>query len=118
MVGVTDEVILKNSSGQVTKNIEPAKTDGLTGTILDSEMFGTLEGSGHAIDKNINKIGHIELPIPIVNIQYIRGSSPILTKMLGMTLKQVEDIIYYKDAVVISSELDGYEFGETISLEH
>lgn len=63
-------------------------------------------------------MGHIELPIPIVNIQYVRGSSPILTKMLGMTLKQVEDIIFYKDAVVISSELDGYEFGETISLKH
>lgn len=94
MVGVTDEMILENSNGVVDK-LEPDEDELKEGeepcydnTLTDPKIFGGFE------EDNIDKMGHLELPFPVVNIHYTRGKCPELPKVLNMSLKDVESLIY------------------------
>lgn len=93
MIDITDAVILENSNGTVTQaedlDSEPTK-EALKGTLIDADIFGELG------EEHLTKMGHIELPIPIVNIQYTHGSRAMeLPTVLGMSLHDVEILMYY-----------------------
>ena len=106
MTDISDEMILKSSNGEVINPTEYIESESRTGKISDPEIFGDLskENLGKISTDEIEKMGHIVLPIPIVNIQYTRGKKPVLAKELGMTLKELESLIYGR--TYISSDAD------------
>lgn len=89
MVNVNDEMIRSCSNGEV-KNPEYGALDSLD----SSEIFGEI-GNGELL------MGHIELPIPVVNIQYLYGRKPVLPDMLGMDRDALSRIARHSAYVVI-----------------
>ena len=84
MLEVTDEKIQKWSGGEVTW---PGNQLGDKDSLLDSEIFGVLGMlSTH--------MGHINLPVPVVNVQYLYGKKTILPELLGMSRTEVELFTY------------------------
>ena len=66
------------------------------------------------------RMGHIELPVPMVNIEYVRGKDPVLPGVLGIPRKAVDDLLMARAAVAtrdFTSQADGksYHRGEVIS---
>lgn len=96
MTDVSDEKILKYSNGEVLNPTEYVESESKDGKLSDPKIFGNLsrENMGQTSTEEIEKLGHIVLPIPIVNIQYTRGRRPVLAKELGLTLNELEAIIY------------------------
>ena len=96
MVEISDDEITRHSNGEITKATEYDENEPATGKITDPEIFGELskDGMGKISTEDMDKMGHITLPIPVVNIQYTRGRKPVLAKELGMSLKELEDIVY------------------------
>lgn len=100
MLDVSDESIIAMSNGEVTKCEDIDDDDNLITnkpTLLSEEIFGKIG------EKNL-KMGHIHLPVPIVNIQYYRGKKPILPSVLKMDRKTVEGIIH--NHVFLEKETD------------
>lgn len=93
MLEVTDEMILDISNGEV-KYPEPVdKNDPCQGSMTDSSIFGKM-GEDNVL------IGHIQLPSPIVNIQYLFGTKPVLPRILGMPRRDLESVVYGMSYVV------------------
>ena len=90
MIEVSDEKIIQYSNGEVNRTTWDTENDLKTGTIIDPVIFGDLarENMSKISSKGINKLGHIALPIAVVNIQYMRGRKPGLVKELGMKLPE------------------------------
>lgn len=90
MLDVTDEKIIEWSSGKVT-DLEDFNEDGTLRTdapsLASEKIFGKLG------EKSL-KMGHIVSPIPLVNLNYLRGKRPVLPDLLHMDRKDVEDIVY------------------------
>lgn len=84
MLEVTDEKIQKWSDGEVTW---PGKRLGDKDSLLDPEIFGVLGMLS-------TRMGHINLPVPVVNVQYLYGKRPILPELLGMSRTEVELFAY------------------------
>lgn len=115
MVGITSDDIRSFSKGEVYRaRIDFSEDEGLTdtslkGTIDDPEIFGQASYDNLAM-------GHIELAKPIVNIQYLRGSNPILPKALGMKREDIEEILY-DDVFVATEDTEGFSVGQIICLD-
>ena len=91
MLEVSDKDILDWSNGEVTSPDvfdEDESLDTSDGSLFSEKIFGS------PLEETM-KMGHIALPLPVVNPQYVRGKSPILPNLLGMSRKDVEDIIQY-----------------------
>lgn len=97
MLEVSDESILEWSNGEVKgydylDEVPVSVSAAHEGSLFDEKIFGKLS------ECNLN-MGHISLPRPVVNPQYIRGKKPILPSLLGLSRKQTEDIcnhiLYY-----------------------
>ena len=88
MVGISSADIRNFSRGAVFR-VRDGEEEGeaLKGSLEDPAIFGRLE------DQEL-WMGHIELPQPVANIQYLRGSSPVLPARLGMERKEIERILY------------------------
>lgn len=106
MIGVTDERIRNCSNGEV-KDPEYGTPDS-----LDSEkIFGEI-GNGETL------MGHIELPIPVVNVQYLYGKKPVLPDMLRMDRRELSDIIRNISYVVIDPGTEnGLTYKQILSFE-
>lgn len=129
MTDVTDDDIRECSSGEVKEDFwkdddsNDWKED-LTDTLVDPKIFGELKDA----DKNINRLGHIELPAPVVNVQYTRGLKPELPRLLGMTYHDLSSLIYYCSFIHMGDDLTGnvklynekevYEYLHTHTDEH
>src|SRR2546423_10776500 len=50
-------------------------------------------------------MGHISLPVPVVNISLFKTLATNLSKLLGIPTKKLEDIIYLRAYVVIDNGL-------------
>ena len=91
MIDVSDTLIREVSNGVVSKNTPYNEEDGeeisYENTPLDEKIFGKLG------EENVDMLGHIELPAPIVNVQYINGRSPELSQVLGMNLNDIIKIV-------------------------
>jgi len=52
------------------------------------------------------RMGHIELAVPVVHIWYLKSVPSMLSIILDMKLKDLERIVYYEAYVVVHSEVD------------
>ena len=97
MTDITDEDILSMSSGEVTK-IDNDDADAC-GESAGTTMFG----DEFMADPD-RAVGHIRLSAPVININYIFGSRPILPRLLGKTREELEKLIYFESRLVVSSD--------------
>ena len=97
MLNVTDKTILEWSNGEV--NII-SEDDVLPHSLEDLNIFGSMESL---------EMGHIELPIPIINVQYLCGRRPILAGIIGMTQNETEQIVHYAKYVNINKNSSDFK---------
>ena len=65
------------------------------------------------------RMGHIQLVVPVAHIWYFRSLPNKMGYLLGMPTKKLESIIYYEKYVVVQSGvLQGQEIGEEIVEDH
>lgn len=89
MTDVTDEEICEASRGEVNRmTAEGEDTGDFTGTLREERIFGMIPGD------HPDRMGHIELAEPVVNIQYTRGRKATLPAKLRMSLHDLESVIY------------------------
>lgn len=89
MTDVTDEEIREASRGEVNRmTAEGEDTGDFTGTLREERIFGMIPGD------HPDRMGHIELAEPVVNIQYTRGRKATLPAKLRMSLHDLESVIY------------------------
>lgn len=98
MVDVTDEMILENSNGVVNKvapdEDQPEDPKAFDNTLEDVNIFGQFG------EEHLDLMGHIECPIPVVNVQYTKGRCPGgLQKALGMNNKEIDLLLHCAMAV-------------------
>lgn len=102
MTDVTDEEILDNAVAEVTRVDDDE--DG-----MPDAGYKALEKKGVSLfDKAFTDdpqmaVGYIRLPIPIVNVNYLFGSKPILPRLLKRSRKELERLTYYTARLVVSS---------------
>ena len=110
MVGISSADIRNFSRGAVSR-VRDGEEEGeaLKGSLEDPAIFGRLE------DQEL-WMGHIELPQPVANIQYLRGSSPVLPARLGMERKEIERILY-GGVYVAAEDSSEFSFGQVIPQE-
>lgn len=83
MLDITDADILEMSKGEYT-----SEDSDNTLNIVPSDF-------GNAFEKAGNNVRHVCSPVPFVNVNYIRGKSPVLSDMLHLDRATVEGIIYH-----------------------
>lgn len=94
MTEVTDDDITAMSVGKVTRidDDEDGSADGIS-------MFG----DAFCADPDM-AVGHIALAAPVVNINYLFGSKPILPKLLGKSRDELERLTYFSSKLIVSSD--------------
>jgi DNA-directed RNA polymerase subunit beta' len=55
------------------------------------------------------RMGHIQLVVPVAHIWYIRSQPNKIGSLLGLTAKKVESVIYYERFIVINPGVKGEE---------
>jgi DNA-directed RNA polymerase subunit beta' len=63
------------------------------------------------------RMGHISLAVPVVHIWFFRSLPSKIGSLLGMSIKQLEKIIYYENYVVIQPGKSGLDTKELVSEE-
>lgn len=112
MIDVSDEKILSASNGEVTHPAPLDEEDQYQGSMNDSAIFGALGNEDtHTL------MGHIALPVPLVNIQYLYGKRPILPRILNISRSDLTKIIHYSAYVVIDPKDEGVAYKQVISPE-
>ena len=66
-------------------------------------------------DVRRKRMGHITLAVPIVHIWYFRSLPSKIGSILGMTVRDLERIVYYESYVVISPGTSGLRPRELVS---
>ena len=61
------------------------------------------------------RMGHITLAVPIVHIWYLRSIPSKISYVLGMSVKELEKIVYYENYVVLESGISSFEKNELIT---
>ena len=109
MLDVSDEKIRSWSNGRVTGTYYDAVEEHKTqGTMIDEEIFGK------AGTESVS-MGHIELPAPVLNIQYLYGEKPVLAKLLGMKRKDIAKLSCGILSVVMDPKDSGLVCGQMVS---
>lgn len=102
MTDVTDEEIREASRGEVSKmTAEGEDTGDFTATLQDERIFGMIPGD------HPDRMGHIELAEPVVNIQYTRGRKATLPAKLHMSLRDLESVIYGSRFILTGEDRTG-----------
>lgn len=110
MLEVTDEMILEMSNGEVLHPAPLEEDDPYTNSMTDSAIFGKM-------NQDKSWMGHIELPIPIVNIQYLFGTRPILPRLLKIPRHDLESVVYYSSFIVTDPEDSDAAYKQVVSVE-
>ena len=63
------------------------------------------------------RMGHITLAVPIVHIWYLRSIPSKISYVLGMSVKELEKIVYYENYVVLEPGISSFEKNELITEE-
>ena len=109
MTEVTDHTIREWSNGEVTIPMVYAD-DEPRGTVMDTGIFDT-------VSNDCMKMGHIELPLPVTNIQYIRGTKPIMARRLGLSLRDLEKVVHFSEYIVVDPGTPDLEYKSLISIK-
>ncbi|MCF7803251.1 MAG: DNA-directed RNA polymerase subunit beta' [Candidatus Marinimicrobia bacterium] len=136
------ELILSKSYGEVTKpetinyrSYKPEK-DGLFcekifGPVKDWEChcgkYKRIRYKGIICDRcgvevtrkkvRRERMGHINLAVPVVHIWYLRSIPSKLSYILGLSTKDLEKVIYYEEYIVISAGGADVEVGSLVDEE-
>lgn len=124
MTGLTDDDIRSWSGMEVTEPSCEWAEDG-TMTIPEGGFFSPsfsgldLMHAPLAEIKENTRMGHIALPVPVVNIEYVRGRMPVLPRHLQMPRAEFEAVIHQGKAVATSDFTDeesgqAYRRGEVV----
>ena len=106
MIGVDDETILSQSHAEVVRAMQDDdfREDNFSGTLFDEEIFGkVLTPEERKTKEEPLRMGHIRLDTPLVNIQYFLGQNPVLSKSLGMSIKDLERVVYCSAFTVVDA---------------
>ncbi len=123
----SSEDILRWSHGEVTKpetinyRTQKPERDGLFcerifGPVKDinphDSKFKGVRSREAAVDKNgelvtksivrRERMGHIDLAVPVAHIWFMRGTPSAMSLLLGMTVKNIERIVYFASYVVLA----------------
>lgn len=98
MLHVTDELVREWSSGELTE----------VDDLENPDIFG-------AFDEKNKKMGHIELPAPVVNIHYLYGKCPVLPMLLQMERTQLVKVIYYACYLVVDPKDSGLSYKQVLT---
>lgn len=63
------------------------------------------------------RMGHISLAVPVVHIWFFRSLPSKIGSLLGMSIKQLEKIIYYENYVVVQPGKTNLEFKDVLTEE-
>lgn len=121
------EDILRWSHGEVTKpetinyRTQKPERDGLFcerifGPVKDinphDSKFKGVRSREAAVDKNgelvtkaivrRERMAHIELAVPVAHIWFMRGTPSAMSLLLGMTVKNIERVVYFASYVILS----------------
>lgn len=107
MLEITDDAVLEMSNGEVRCPSPYDDSDPYEGSMADSGIFGEM-GNDDAL------MGHIELPVPVVNIQYMYGTRPVLPRLLGMDRQKLASVIYNLAFVVTDPDGSGTEYKQVV----
>lgn len=110
MLEVTDEIILDMSNGEVMYPAPCDDDDPIQGSMTDPLIFGEMENDDALM-------GHIHLPYPVVNIQYLFGTRPILPRLLGMSRGDLESIVYCSSYVVTDTGNSNAVYKQIIAVD-
>lgn len=109
MLDVSDEKIREWSNGQVTATYVDALDEGKTkGSMVDEVIFGKTG------TKSLS-MGHIELPVPVLNIQFLYGTRPILSKVMNMPRKDITKLALCILSVVTDPKDSGLTYGQVVT---
>lgn len=97
MLQVTDKTILDWSNGEVNTISEE---EILPHSLEDPAIFGKIESLA---------MGHITLPKPIINVQYLCGRRPVLAGIIGMTQSETEQITHYIKYINVNKNSTNYK---------
>ena len=64
-----------------------------------------------------DRMGHIELASPVAHIWYLRSLPSRIGLMLDMTLREIEQVLYFERYIVIDGGLSALEKGQLLSEE-
>jgi len=64
------------------------------------------------------RMGHITLAVPVVHIWFFRSLPSKIGYFLGMTVKDLEKVIYYESFLVIQPGVGKWKTGQTVSETH
>ena len=127
LVVASPEDILKWSHGEVTKpetinyRTQKPERDGLFcerifGPVKDinphdSKLKGVrsreaaVDKNGELVTKSIvrrERMGHIQLAAPVAHIWFMRGTPSAMSQLLGMTVRNIEKIVYFATYVILN----------------
>ena len=127
LVVASPEDILKWSHGEVTKpetinyRTQKPERDGLFcerifGPVKDinphdSKLKGVrsreaaVDKNGELVTKSIvrrERMGHIQLAVPVAHIWFMRGTPSAMSQLLGMTVRNIEKIVYFATYVILN----------------
>lgn len=110
MLEVTDEMILEMSNGEVLHPAPLEEDDPYKNSMTDSSIFGKM-------NEDKSWMGHIELPVPIVNIQYLFGTRPILPRLLKIPRHDLESVVYCSSFIVTEPGDSDASYKQVVSVE-
>ncbi|MEL6711953.1 MAG: DNA-directed RNA polymerase subunit beta' [Pseudomonadota bacterium] len=61
--------------------------------------------------------GHINLPTPIAHSWYLRSNPSRISTLLGMSLKAIENVLYFLRYIVVDPGMTELEFGDLLTEE-
>lgn len=118
MTTVTDEEIKKNGGEAKLPFLIPEDLDSkgndlkLAGTVVDPKIFGTLE------EASTKKMGYYVLPAPVVNVNWVTGTYPLLDSMLHMSPDTLNKIVHFGYSVETEDSENGkYKTGKVFKSE-
>ena len=77
----------------------------------DSKLKGVrsreaaVDKNGELVTKSIvrrERMGHIQLAVPVAHIWFMRGTPSAMSQLLGMTVRNIEKIVYFATYVVLN----------------
>ena len=77
----------------------------------DSKLKGVrsreaaVDKNGELVTKSIvrrERMGHIQLAVPVAHIWFMRGTPSAMSQLLGMTVRNIEKIVYFATYVILN----------------
>lgn len=102
MTDVTDKDILDHAAAEITRVDDDEKEETVK-AITDIENKGVSLYDKVFMDDPKEAIGYIRFPVPVVNVNYMYGSKPVLPALLKRSRDDLEKLIYFGAILITKS---------------